>query len=162
MAGAAHVSAVCGSGQVSFPAPARASPGSSSLPRWDGACVCVRGGRGEAEGLEPGDVVEGVEEAGNRKGGSGPKSVTQQNGVGYHESSGWGEVGTADPSTNLFPTLRFFLTREGNSSVSQEVACLDHPRGMASRHGVLLGLAMRACRAVRENLSRLTSQNSVS
>ena len=79
------MSAVCGSGQVSSPALARASPGSSSLPRWDGACVCVRGGKGEAEGLEPGDVVEGVEEeeAGNRKGGSGPKSMTQQNGVGY-------------------------------------------------------------------------------
>ena len=59
-------------------------------------CVCVRGGRGEAEGPEPGDTVDGVEAAGNRKGGLGVRSVTQQNGVRYHESSGWREAGTAD------------------------------------------------------------------
>ena len=68
----------------------------------------------------------------------------------------------------LFPTLRFFFTREGSSLVSQEVACLDLP----SEHGVQawcstwpghLGLSRYERRAVTPGtLSRLTSQKSVS
>lgn len=124
--------------------------------------MCVRGGKGEAEGLEPGDVVEGVEEeeeAANRKGGSGPKSMTQQNGVGYHESSEWGEAGTADNQQTISHSEVFSPMREILLFHKRRLAWTS-PAGMAS--SVLLGLGTWACRGVRENLSQLTSQKSVS
>lgn len=92
--------AVYRSRQVSSPGLGQSLSGDSSLPQREGACVCVRESgregregkerRGEAEGLEPGDMA-----AGHRKGSSGMKSVTQQN-LGYHESSGWRGSRTAD------------------------------------------------------------------
>lgn len=72
-------------------------PGQSLSREPFSSCVCVgvcRERRGR--GLRPGDMVDSDEAAGHRKGGSGTKSVTQQNGVTYHESSGWREAGTAD------------------------------------------------------------------
>lgn len=59
MAGPAHVFSAYGSGQVSSPAQARASPGPSLFPNEKvPVCVCVRGEgeerRAEAEGLKPG------------------------------------------------------------------------------------------------------------
>lgn len=49
-----------------------------------------------------------------------------------------------------FPTLRFFFTREGNSFVSQEAACLDLPVGVVSRHCMLLVLVTWASGGARE------------
>lgn len=103
--------------------------------------MCVRGGKGEAEGLESGGVVEGVEEeeeeAGNRKGGSGPQRMTQQNGVGYHESSEWGEAGTADNQQTISHSEVFSPVREILLFHKRWLAWTS-PAGMAS--SVLLGL----------------------
>lgn len=75
-------------------------PGHLSSPVRRCLCVCERGEgeerRAEAEGLEPGDTADSVEAAGPGEGGSGTKSVTQQNGVRYHQRSGWRRAGTAD------------------------------------------------------------------
>lgn len=55
------------------------------------------------------------------------KKMPQQNGVSYHESSGWREQELLTHN-KPFPTLRFLVTREGSSLVSQ-VACLGLPSG---------------------------------
>lgn len=57
--------AVYRSRQVSSPGLGQSLSGDSSLPQREGACVCVREGeerRGEAEGLEPGDMVDRTQE----------------------------------------------------------------------------------------------------
>lgn len=102
-----------------------------------------------------------------RKGSSGTESVTQQNGAGHHESSGWRgqELLTQNKP---FPTLRFFFTHKGNSLVSQEAACLDLPGGngiqawYATCPGHLGLWRFEGRKAIPGTLSGLTSQKSVS
>lgn len=64
-------------------------------------------------------MADSVEAAGHREGGSGTKSVTQQNGVRYHQHLG-GEGQELLTINKLFPILGFFFTLEGSSLVSQE------------------------------------------